>query len=228
MKPDQYQRNHALAAEYVLGTLTGAARRRFETWMLESPRVRRQVWYWERRFQPLNGSITERRPPASVWRQVRARIDRRDRKGAGPGAWWWPLGSALAASLIIALTLFWPSTPEPPRFVGVVQNSQAQPLWVLETTDDDGERYLSLRGVQAGAAAADKDFELWLLPRSGVPISVGLLPAKGEQRRSVLSDGQLQVLQRSRTLAVSLEPAGGSPTGQPTGPVLYQVRMITL
>ena len=100
MKADRHERNHALAAEYVLGTLTGAARRRFETWMLESPRVRRQVWYWERRFQALNGAIPERRPPAVVWRKVRGRIDR---PGSGARNLWWPVGGLLAASLVIAL-----------------------------------------------------------------------------------------------------------------------------
>lgn len=92
MKPDRHERNHALAAEYVLGTLTGAARRRFETWMLESPRVRRQVWYWERRFQALNGAIPERRPPTAVWRKVRGRIDRR---GSGTRNLWWPAGKSV-------------------------------------------------------------------------------------------------------------------------------------
>ena len=49
-----------------------------------------------------------------------------------------------------------------------------------------------------------------------------------KEQAAALTEEQLQVLRRSRTLAVSLEPAGGSPTGQPTGPVLYQVRMVTL
>lgn len=225
MKPDRYDRNHALAAEYVLGTLTGAARRRFETWMLESPRVRRQVWYWERRFQALNGAIPERRPPAALWRKVRGRIDR---SGAGFHAWGWPLGGLLAASLVIAVMVFWPAPPAPQHFVGVIQNSQAEPLWVLGTRSEDGRRYLSMQGVQVDAPADRRAFELWLLPRSGAAISMGLLPAAGKEQTAALTDEQLQVLRRSRTLAVSLEPAGGSPTGQPTGPVLYQVRMVTL
>ena len=128
MKADRHERNHALAAEYVLGTLTGAARRRFETWMLESPRVRRQVWYWERRFQALNGAIPERRPPAVVWRKVRGRIDR---PGSGARNLWWPVGGLLAASLVIAVMLFWPAAPAPQRFVGVIQNSQAEPLSLI-------------------------------------------------------------------------------------------------
>ena len=224
MKPDHYQRNHALAAEYVLGTLRGGARRRFETWMLESPRVRRQVWYWERRFQSLNRGIVERQPPAVVWRRIQARIGRRR---PAVRAWWWPVGSMLAASLVLALVLLWPSAPVSQQYVGVVQNSQAEPLWVLRTITDNGHRRLSLQGVNVEAVDG-KDFELWLLPRSGAAISVGLLPAGGGQRSTSLSERQLEVLRRSRALAVSLEPAGGSPTGQPTGPVLYQVRMITL
>jgi len=224
MKPDHYERNHALAAEYVLGTLSGGARRRFETWMLESPRVRRQVWYWERRFQPLNSAIAERRPPPAVWRRIHARV-RRPRAAAS--AWWWPMGSVLAASLLVALVMLWPSPPVSQQFVGVVQNSQAEPLWVLRTLTDDGRRRLSLQGVNVEAVDG-KDFELWLLPRSGAAISVGLLPAGDGQRTAPLSERQLEVLRRSRALAVSLEPAGGSPSGQPTGPVLYQVRMITL
>ena len=225
MKPDRHERNHALAAEYVLGTLTGAARRRFETWMLGSPRVRRQVWYWERRFQALNGAIPERRPPAAVWRKVRGRIDR---PGSGTRNLWWPAGGLLAASLVIAVMLFWPAPPAPQRFVGVIQNSQAEPLWVLEARSEDGRRYLSAQGVQVDAPADGKAFELWLLPRSGAAISMGLLPTADEEQAAALTEEQLQVLRRSRTLAVSLEPAGGSPTGQPTGPVLYQVRMVTL
>lgn len=224
MKADEYQRNHALAAEYVLGTLHGGARRRFETWMLESPRVRRQVWYWERRFQSLNGAIVERQPPAVVWRRIHARIAR---PRASARAWWWPVGSVLAASLMVAVVLFWPSRPTPAQFVGVVQNSQAEPLWLLRTVADDGRRRLSLQSMNVEAVAG-KDFELWLLPRSGAAISLGLLPTRNGQRTATLSERQLEVLRRSRALAVSLEPAGGSPSGQPTGPVLYQVRMITL
>ena len=79
--------------------------------MLESPRVRRQVWYWERRFQALNGAIPERRPPAVVWRKVRGRIDR---PGSGARNLWWPVGGLLAASLVIAVMLFWPAAPAPP------------------------------------------------------------------------------------------------------------------
>jgi anti-sigma-K factor RskA len=65
-----------------------------------------------------------------------------------------------------------------------------------------------------------KALELWALPDGGSPVSLGLLPTQGEFHR-VLTAAQRTALAGSKQLAVSLEPAGGSPTGLPTGPVLH-------
>jgi anti-sigma-K factor RskA len=67
---------------------------------------------------------------------------------------------------------------------------------------------------------AGKSYELWGLPDGGAPVSLGLLPASGEVRRDLVA-AQRVALAASTKVAVSLEPAGGSPTGAPTGPVLY-------
>ncbi|MEP4391355.1 MAG: hypothetical protein ABJ345_02780, partial [Marinobacter sp.] len=61
------ERIEALAAEYVLGSLHGSARRRFERWMMESVRVRQEVWFWEEKLGHLGARIEEEQPPASVW-----------------------------------------------------------------------------------------------------------------------------------------------------------------
>jgi anti-sigma-K factor RskA len=65
-----------------------------------------------------------------------------------------------------------------------------------------------------------RSFELWALPDGGAPVSLGLLPAAGSVSRE-LSAAQRAALQSATKVAVSLEPAGGSRTGAPTGPVLY-------
>jgi anti-sigma-K factor RskA len=60
----------------------------------------------------------------------------------------------------------------------------------------------------------DKDLELWALPKGETkPRSLGVLPPSGRQLTAELAP--------DTQLLVSLEPKGGSPTGQPTGPVLY-------
>jgi len=66
---------------------------------------------------------------------------------------------------------------------------------------------------------SDASLELWALPRGGKPKSLGLISGnKGVLQLAAVAD---KALADVPMLAVSLEPKGGSPTGSPTGPVLY-------
>src|SRR5688500_19550299 len=62
-----------LASEYVLGTLSGRARRRFERLMMDSSEVRSAVWHWERQLSPLADAAVPVQPRPYVWEQVRER-----------------------------------------------------------------------------------------------------------------------------------------------------------
>jgi anti-sigma-K factor RskA len=65
-----------------------------------------------------------------------------------------------------------------------------------------------------------QSYELWVLPKGGGnPVSLGLLPREGRLERE-LSSAQRALLLAAGQVAVSVEPAGGSPTGLPTGPVV--------
>ena len=77
---------------------------------------------------------------------------------------------------------------------------------------------LTLDATRLPATEAGKSLELWILPPSGNPRSLGLL---ANRRLSLPLDGTAAADLAQGALAVSLEPAGGSPTGLPTGPVLY-------
>jgi len=229
MKPDNYERNHALAAEYVVGTLQGAARRRFERWMMVSARVRRQVWYWERRLQPFNESLPEEVAPRAVWNSIEQRLF----PATAPVAarWWqtltaWRWSTGIAVLGVFALLLWTPSPPVVTHYVGVVQSQQAEPLWLVNASGDQRLSVKAMPPVQP--ADGGRDYQLWLLPESGAPISLALLPTGGARLQMNLSDQQVRQLLQSRSLAISLEPAGGSPTGQPTGPVVYQSRLVQL
>ncbi|MGJ3257770.1 MAG: anti-sigma factor [Alcanivorax sp.] len=229
MKPDNYERNHALAAEYVVGTLQGAARRRFERWMMVSARVRRQVWYWERRLQPFNESLPEEAAPSAVWNSIEQRLF----PGTAPVAarWWqtltaWRWSTGIAVLAVFALLLWTPSPPVVTHYVGVVQSQQAEPLWLVNASADHRLSVKAMPPVQP--ADGGRDYQLWLLPESGAPISLALLPTGGAQLQITLSDQQVRQLLQSRSLAISLEPEGGSPTGQPTGPVVYQTRLVQM
>ena len=230
MKPDSFERNQALASEYVVGTLQGTARKRFERWMMESPRLRRQVWYWERRLEPFNSSLPKTEPPPALWNAIEARLfpappQAKDEKGLGLSFWRWTASLAMAAVLALLVWTPLPSQPAP-GLVAVVQSEQAQPLWVMNASA--GDHSLTLKSLPPVASGSEQDYELWLLSESGVPISLTVLPTEGAELRITLSDEQVRELLKSRSLAISLEPKGGSPTGQPTGPVVYQSQLVEM
>jgi len=110
-----------LAAEYVLGTLRGRARQRFEGWMRDDAALRRTVHEWEERLAPLAEAVAPVRPPRRLWRNIEARIDamqssapanagRRTPAGwRGSLAFWrnWGLASAGLASALVLAMAFW-------------------------------------------------------------------------------------------------------------------------
>ena len=114
------ERIEALAAEYVLGSLHGAARRRFERWMMESVRVRQEVWFWEEKLGHLGARIEEEQPPASVWAGIERRLWAREDKpesavaaNDASGRWFWPGWSMLATAAALVLAVVLVQQPEP-------------------------------------------------------------------------------------------------------------------
>jgi anti-sigma-K factor RskA len=208
-----------LAAEYVLGTLRGRARRRFERWLV-SPQVGDIVKGWEARLaglEPRLGAVT---PPSTVWRAIENRLALRRK----PVTRW----LAVAASLLLfAVIGFYalrqpPATPLAATQKALIQENPQTIYWSVELLGDNQELAVQVQG--AHALEPGKALELWVLPAPGVndgqPVSLGLLPTRGAERR-VLTAAQRAALAGAKQLAVSLEPAGGSPTGLPTGPVLH-------
>lgn len=219
-----------LAAEYVLGTLTGKARRRFERLMSRHPWIRTAVWHWEIQVTPLAESLQAATPPARLWRRIESSLDylqRPARSAAGLRFWrGWSVVTTLVAS-VLALLLFFQPAAKTPEYVAVVNDQQAQPLWLISANIETGQ--IRFQAINATAAGLDKAFELWMLPAEGLPPkSLGLLPVNEQEATLTLPPGLRALLANASGLAVSLEPAGGSTTGLPTGPVLYQASLLTL
>ena len=220
-----------LASEYVLGTLQGGARRRFERLLKEDAALRAVVDSWQERLNPLAEALPPEEPPARVWREIARRTapPRKERSGLWYSIGFWrSLGTAASAvAVMLALYIGLLPTPTPaPTYIVVLVNEQAQAAWVLSA--DLGSKRVTVQTLRPQAVPIDKAFELWLLPGVGhKPRSLGLIPVTGnvtlplpEQAASELSKG--------RGFAVSQEPAGGSPTGLPTGPVLFQGQALSL
>ena len=220
---------HALAGEYVVGTLRGPARRRFESLVRRDREAREILEQWESALTPLAERIPPVEPPARVWRGIESRLGGTiESRLGGAGVedkvedsdlgFWRSFGliaSGLAAVLVVAVLWISPAHDGDPEFVAVLTASDSVPRMVV-AMQSSGE--LRVRVVNAWKGTEGKSLELWALPKSGAPRSLGLVENERETRiRLSASDGRLA---SATAFAVSLEPRGGSPSGQPTGPVL--------
>ena len=111
------------------------------------------------------------------------------------------------------------------RLVAVLQQTPIAPAFLL--TVDTQQRTVVVRRIAAGQENG-RSYELWLITgRSAPPKSLGVVGSDEFTQRPLPANVDLETL-RSATYAVSLEPAGGSPTGAPTGPVLFTGKAVEL
>ncbi|MGL4397780.1 MAG: anti-sigma factor [Hyphomicrobium sp.] len=225
-----------LAAEYVLGTLAADERVMVAARAQREPALAAAIAAWERRLTPLAGLVPEVAPPPGIFAGIERRIAATARAHVGAAdlatlrrrVQRWRAGAltatALAASLagFIALQAF---APKPPgqTFVAVLQKDAASPAFLVSVDVD--KRLMTVRPV-AAEHTPDKSYELWLVHDSlGAPKSLGVIDEKQPMERPTLAAYNRDVITAS-TFAVSLEPAGGSPTGAPTGPVVFAGKLI--
>jgi anti-sigma-K factor RskA len=214
--------NDLLAAEYVLGSLEGEERRAAEHLLATDPEFARSVAAWQQRLTPLAAQVPPVAPPADLWRRIESSISpgttadvlpfrRRVRFWQGTTA----AALAIAASLAAFIVLHQPK----PQEIAVLSPMSGGTPVLMATIGRNG--VLVVQPTGPITVPADKDLELWALPRGDTkPRSLGVLPSSGRQVVAELAS--------NTQLLVSLEPKGGSPTGQPTGPVLYGGRLMTI
>lgn len=219
-----------LAAEYVLGTLRGGARRRFETWMKDDANLRREIAEWHDRLAPLGELTPAVTPPARVWQAVEHKLWAGNRQ---PGATWWrdltanlqfwrnlAIASSAVATIMLALMLTRPIDDAAPALSYVAALADAAGQTTIVITGDSAKRRLIVKVVSLQNVAADKSLELWALPKGGTPRSLGLVAANGVSSLPFPADLTPDAVP---ALAISLEPRGGSPNrNAPSGPVLFK------
>lgn len=217
----------ALAGQYVLGTLKGLARKRFQRLMLSLPQAREATIMWEQNLNDLASAITPQTPRAQVWQNILNTLEHTNqpvKTVIKPATSLWRNWSfiATAACIILAFLVIQPTTqPQYSQQIALVQNQDKQSLWFINVD----EQTLSVKASDKLVAQTDKDYELWMILKGqDTPISLGLLPKTGEKQ---LLKGTRFKAQDIALLAVSLEPLGGSPNGLPTQ-VLYTTDLVIL
>jgi anti-sigma-K factor RskA len=214
----------ALAGQYVLGTLSRRARNRLDRLSRSDESVAAAIRTWQNRLLPLAQSLPPVDPPERVWPAILRRIHGRPE----PGSVWANLGLWRALTLVgfatamaLSVVLLTSRVEAPAEtLVAVLAGQDARPALVV--SGERSGRILTVKALAAVQPGSDRALQLWALPGQGNPRALGLLPLAGQELVRVdLQEAAGQALQNIPTLAVSLEPAGGSPTGLPTGPVLY-------
>jgi anti-sigma-K factor RskA len=200
------EEDDALAAEYVLGVLALRDRQSVEARMKADPGFARLVAAWETRLSPLNDGY-DPAPAPNLLPRIEARLFPRPGHSVSSTLLRWLSGLAVAASLVIVLV----ATLTPPQQVLIAQlaTEDARLSYEVRSFGDN----LQVTRVTGGPADAGQVHELWLIAPNAAPVSLGLLEAETLTVR-------YPVPPAGWTLAVSVEPAGGSPTGAPTGPVI--------
>jgi len=223
MKYNDPELRQRLASEYVLGTLHGRARARFERLLLSDAQLRDEVAGWQTRLMPLADALPPVTPPPRVWRGIQSRIGVQA-VSRWSLAFWRNLGlvstvATAALALYIAVT---PLRSPEISYVALITDTHAKPAWVVSASNAQ----LTIKSLAPRTLAANQSLQLWLLPTGGKPVSLGLVPLTGS-KTATLSAQVGDQFAHAPAVAISLEPAGGSPTGQPTGPVLYQGPLVT-
>lgn len=199
----------ALAAEYVLGTLPLAERLTAEALIDSDAAFRTLVEDWQTRLAPIADDYAEVAPPAGLFSRIENRLFPHAPVPAR-GGWLWGalfgLAAALIAAVVVSVTLL------PPAPVTATLTGEDQALTVAARYDARAGE-LVVERTAGPAAGAGQDYELWLIPSGEAPISIGLV-------RDAALTIPVETLPAGTTLAITLEPQGGSPTGVATGPLL--------
>ncbi|MBH1965864.1 MAG: anti-sigma factor [Comamonadaceae bacterium] len=227
----------SLAGEYVLGTLDGAQRRSIESRMEHEPALRASVQAWDERLFPLTTLAPPANPSAELWPRIAASVaPARRAQPDQPVRRWWSWDSLLlwrglagggftAAAVLAAVLLVQQATPQPAaRYFVVLAAPQNQaPGWLVQAQAAGKLRLVPL-GIDN--VPAEKSLQFWTKADSwSAPVSLGLV--KPGEAIEVPVD-QLPPLQPNQLFELTLEPAGGSPIGKPTGPIQFIGRAVQI
>ena len=225
-----------LAAEYVLGTLSRDERAGVESRLGSEVPLKAAVDAWQRRLTPLADTITPVAPPPNLYNKIRAQIGlsahvislkAREQQLTKRGNRWRNAAvgmTAMAASLVALVAVREQQFQQlPTQFVAVLQAGEDKPAFLM--TVDTKTHKCVITAVSA-PKKSDKSYEVWMVAdKLPGPKSLGVM-SEGDMHVMPMTDGPDTAMFMNATFAVSLEPEGGSPTGSPTGPVMFTGKLI--
>ncbi len=224
-------------AEYALGVLSAAERRELEQAADANPLIQATLHQWQSRIARLAEDVEPIAPPPRVWQRIQRDLgavpDALRTPRPRPAATWWDnlrlwrwvgLGASLAALALLAVNVVTLMPSRSPSaltadayMVSTIARQDGVAHWTA--TVDRRRSSMVVVPVLKPVIAAGRATELWLIPHNAKPIPLGVF-ASDQPASMTLSPQILAQMDSNAVLAVSVEPPGGSPTGQPTGPVV--------
>ena len=227
-----------LAADYVLGTLSAAQRAQVQARLPQDAALREAVQAWEVRLAPIAELAEPDEPAANLWQRIELSLPAEPvvRTPTPKPAWWvgwwsslafwrFAAGASLTAAAVMAVApLAGLISPAQPKYMVVlVAPNATAPGWVIQASTD---KRLKLVPLVETAVPEQRALQFWTKADSwNAPVSLGLV--KPGQPLEVSLD-QLPAIQANQLFEITLEPETGSPTGRPTGPVLYIGRSVKM
>jgi anti-sigma-K factor RskA len=223
-----------LAAEFVLGLVQGAERDELERRRRDDYVFASEVEFWEARLGPIATELAPAEVPPHVWDRIAQEVGHKPVPLAAssavekPGLWdslafWRSLGigtSALAAACLVFLFTS-PASP-PPSLVATLTMDNGSSAFMASVDRMTGR--VMLMPAADMPAPPEHTHELWLVPVNGKPQSLGTFVAKGPVVMKMPHE-MMPGADSDAVLAISVEPMGGSTTGQPTGSMVARGKM---
>ena len=232
-RPEEWDRSRdeIISGEYVLGVLSAEDRRRVEARMAVDKRFAQQVRRWQTNLSGYGEEDYEMRPPAQLYNRLERRLFADNAEPENGLAQLW--GSINAwrtvaiACLLVAVTLgLYEAT-------SLLAEEHARPLVAeLAAPQNDSFNLIAAFNSETGRMTVvpvalkqpePKSLELWIIEDGKPPRSLGLLPDNGNGE-IVIHAEQRHLFSENRTIAISVEPFGGSTAGKPTGPIIASGR----
>jgi anti-sigma-K factor RskA len=220
-----------LAASYALAVLDRAEAAEVEAAMATDPALRLAIAAWDDRLAPLAEIVPPVPPPLELWSRIVAsaglgvvvppRGTLLQRAWHSTPFWRVTTAGALAIAAAVAAVAFLRAPSPAERLVAALAPPGAPAAMFMAEVQPDGR--VLIRALGPVSVQAGKDLELWALPAGATrPVSLGVLPPIGRNLPT------RELLAAQTQLLISLEPQGGSRTGQPTGPVLWGGRLSSM
>jgi anti-sigma-K factor RskA len=219
-----------LAAEYVLGLIEGPARTLVERRLRSDAGLAREVEAWRTRFADFDHSADTHPVGAEIWRRIEQALPRQSSVAmplhASWREWLWnslpalratAVGASLAV-LVLALALgaTLRQAGRAPAMIAVLLDGD-RPGAVVEVFADGRATLMPISNIPVPLGRA---LQVWTLPsKERGPVSVGLMP---QAQTLPLTLTAVPQPQPDQLFEITLEPEGGSPTGRPTGPILFK------